>query len=132
MEGVVNDFGKNNLFRQSRDAYGSIRFTDVTDTVGLENGAFGMAITAGDVNRNGWMDLHTANMFSSAGSRITTQPGFMPGLDAATLGKFQHLARGNSLYVNKAGKFEDISGPAGVRMGRWSWGCHFADINNDG
>ncbi len=129
---VVNDFGRNNLYQQTRDALGTIRFTDVMQSAGLENGAFGMGISVGDVNRDGWLDIHTANMFSSAGHRITTQPIFKPGLDAATASKFRQLASGNSLFLNNKGHFSDISEPAGIAMGRWSWGCHFADINNDG
>jgi hypothetical protein len=129
---VVNDFGKNNLYRQSRDAQGRVHFTDVTDTTGLENGAFGMAVTGADADRNGSIDLYTSNMFSSAGHRITAQPGFKPGIAPDLAEKFRHLARGNSLFLNDAGHFRDVSQPAGVAMGRWSWGSHFADLNNDG
>ena len=128
---VVNDFGRNNLYRQSRSG-GKVTFTDVTDEVGLHDGAFGMAITAGDPNRDGWVDLYTANMFSSAGSRITTQPGFKPGAEEDVMAQFRGLARGNSLFLNSGGRFRDAAGEAGVAMGRWSWGSHFADLNNDG
>ena len=29
-------------------------------------------------------------------------------------------------------RFDQVSGPSGVEMGRWAWGSHFVDVNNDG
>jgi hypothetical protein len=129
---VVNDFGQNVLYTQARDASGAAQFTDDTLRLGLAKGAFGMAVTGGDFNRDGRIDLYTSNMFSSAGSRITTQPSFLPGKDTATLEKFRQLARGNSLFQNGEAGFTDIAATTGTAMGRWSWGAHVADLDNDG
>ena len=78
--------------------------------------------------------IHLGAMFSSAGSRITAQGQFRPDLKQDVRERFQQLARGNTLFAN-AGKpdlrFTDTSGPAGVRVGRWSWASLFADIDND-
>jgi FG-GAP-like repeat len=128
---VVNDFGKNNFYRQTRGAAGP-QFEDISASIGLGHGAFGMSITGGDANRDGWLDFYTGNMFSSAGHRIVGQPKFKPGLDAAVAGQFWQLARGNALMINRSGSYREESEAAGVAMGRWSWGCCFADLNNDG
>jgi hypothetical protein len=131
---VANDFGRNNVFVQSRDAGGKVRFVDVTEAAGAGDGAFGMSASSGDVNRDGWVDLHLGAMFSSAGSRITTQDRFRPELPEEVRGQFRRLARGNTLFLNRAKPtvtFEDISVAAGITMGRWSWASLFADINCD-
>ena len=92
-----------------------------------------MSVSWGDCDRDGRMDLYVSNMFSAAGSRITPQAKFKPGMDETLRGRFQHFARGNTLLGNKGKEgFGDLSVSAGVTMGRWAWGSNFADLNNDG
>ncbi len=38
-----------------------LRFTDVTDDVGLDARGYGMGVAAGDVNNDGWTDLYVTN-----------------------------------------------------------------------
>ena len=94
---VANDFGRNNLYLQSRGADGKPQFRDVTDAAGLSEGAFGMSASSGDFNRDGWPDIHLGAMFSSAGSRITSQSRFRPELAKDVRDRFRRLARGNTL-----------------------------------
>ena len=126
---VANDYGRNNLFRND-DGH----FTDVADSLGVEDISAGMSVTWGDYNRDGLMDLYVSNMWSSAGNRIAYQRQFQEGADDATLQQYQRHARGNSLFENVGSTrpFRDVSVPAAVTMGRWAWSSHFADINNDG
>lgn len=124
---VVNDFGRNNYY-QNEDG----KFRDASDDVGLTTKAFGMGVTSGDYNGDGWLDIHVSNMFSSAGSRITRQQGFKPGVSKEVKSIFQLLARGNALMMNREGSFTDKSEDAGITIGRWSWGCLSPDLNNDG
>ena len=124
---VANDFGRNNLYRNDGG-----HFLDVTDDVGMTDDAFGMSASSADFNRDGWVDYYKANMFSSAGNRVTHQQQFMTGASDDHRQRMQHLARGNTLFENHAGKFHDVSQPQGVTMGRWSWGSVFLDFNNDG
>jgi hypothetical protein len=130
---VANDFGRNNLFLQSRQD-GKPQFRDATEAAGLSEGAFGMSAATGDLNRDGWPDIHLGAMFSSAGSRITSQHRFRPDLPEDVRGRFRRLARGNTLFLNQAdpaGRFRDVSVPAGITVGRWSWASLFADIDSD-
>jgi len=130
---VANDFGRNNLFEQRRDAAGHITFVDVAAERGLTNSAFGMSITSADFNRDGALDLYVGNMFSSAGNRITNQPEFRKGLPPDALERFRALANGNALFLNNGhGSFQDFAVPTGVSMGRWTWGTLAADLNCDG
>ena len=124
---VVNDFGPNQLYRNDAG-----KFSEIGKKVGLVDGAFGMSASFGDFDRNGMMDIYVGNMFSAAGNRVTFQPQFKAELDSASKSKLQHLARGNSLFRNQAGRFDDVSLESGTTMGRWSWGALFSDINNDG
>ena len=124
---VANDFGRNNLYRNEGG-----HFTDVAAEFQIEDIASGMSVSWGDYNRDGWMDVYVANMFSAAGSRVTYQRRF--GADKAdqTVADTRRMARGNSLFANRGGYFDDVSVEAGVTMGRWAWASNFADINNDG
>ena len=131
---VANDFGRNNLYLQSRGPDGKPHFRDATDTAGLSEGAFGMSASSGDFNRDGWSDILLGAMFSSAGSRITSQDRFRPELPQDVRDRFRRLARGNTLFQNNRkpdGSFTDVSESAGITVGRWSWASLFADVDND-
>jgi hypothetical protein len=130
---VANDFGRNNLYRNDLQADGSRRFTDIAASAGVEDVAAGMSVSWADYNHDGLMDLYVSNMFSSAGNRVAYQRQFKPGTDETSLRDIQHHARGNSLFQNAGdGTFRDVSVESGVTMGRWAWGSHFTDLNNDG
>ena len=113
---VANDFGQNNLYRNDQG-----RFIDVAAAMNVEDIGSGMSVSWGDVNGDGWMDLYVGNMFSSAGNRIASHQ------------RHRDLARGNSLFINQAGKrFERAPVEWRAHLGRWAWSSQIADINNDG
>ncbi|MEM8679216.1 MAG: VCBS repeat-containing protein, partial [Planctomycetota bacterium] len=124
---VANDYGQNCLYRNDDG-----QFFEIAPETGVVDSASGMSVSWGDFNRDGWMDLYVANMFSSAGNRITRQQAFKPEENADTLATYQRFAKGNSLFANIAGQFEEVSADAHVEMGRWAWSSLFADLNNDG
>ena len=127
---VANDFGRNCLYQNAGpSAAGGRTFTEIAPAAGVEDISAGMGVTWADYDRDGDMDLHVSNMFSSAGNRVSYQRNFRPG---RTLEPFQRHARGNSLFRNAGGRFEDVSIDAGITMGRWAWGARFADFDNDG
>ncbi len=130
---VANDFGRNNLFRNDRESGRPARFVDVADEAGAADIGPGMSACWGDYDDDGLPDLYVANMFSSAGHRVTGQGQFQRGADDATLGAFRRHARGNTLLANRGGgRFEDVGVAAGVTLGRWAWGSKFADLDSDG
>jgi hypothetical protein len=125
---VANDFGRNCLYRNEGG-----RFENVAAAAGVEDVASGMSVAWGDPNRDGLVDLYIGNMFSSAGNRITSQPGFRPATEVATRAQVRRMARGNSLFLAGGdGSFRDVSLEAAVSMGRWAWSSLFTDLNNDG
>ncbi|MEK6677402.1 MAG: VCBS repeat-containing protein [Planctomycetota bacterium] len=125
---VANDFGRNNLYRNDGN-----HFVDVAATAGAEDQAAGMGASWSDFDLDGDFDLYVSNMFSSAGRRIAYQPQFKEHVADQLRQQIQRHALGNSLLQNQGdGTFRDISDSAGVRMGRWSWGSKFIDLNNDG
>lgn len=129
---VANDFGRDNLYRNDL-VDGKVHFTDVAEEANVENAASGMSTSFGDFNRDGLMDVFVSNMYSSAGNRIAFQEQFKPTASADVRNRMARLARGNTLLKNCGdGTFEDVSGAAGVEMGRWAWGSLFFDLNNDG
>jgi hypothetical protein len=132
---VANDYGRNSLYRQDRSG-GAIVFHDVADGAGVEDMSFGMGVSWGDPNRDGWFDVHISNMYSAAGLRTTYQRNFKKHIvhaDDKHIEAVRYLAVGNSLFQNRGdGEFDYISHESGVLRGLWSWSCNFADLNNDG
>jgi len=125
---VVNDFGRNNLYRNDRGT-----FVDVAAEAGAEDQAAGMGASWSDFDLDGDLDLYVSNMFSSAGRRIAYQPRFKVEAAADARAGIQRHSLGNSLLINQGdGTFRDGSDECGVRMGRWAWGARFVDLNNDG
>lgn len=105
-----------------------------------------------DFNRDGWPDLYIANGANLAGAVLrnnrdgTFTPhislsgeGFSMGAAAADFNNDGHTdlfvtgVRGNRLYRNTGGNFEDVTGRAGVGGdGRWSVAAAWLDYDNDG
>lgn len=124
---VANDFGRNCLYRNDAG-----KFTNMAASAGVEDIASGMSVSFADYDHNGQSDIYVSNMFSSAGNRITYQRKYGDKFTGESLAKVQRMARGNTLFKNQGDlKFDDVSVPAAVTMGRWAWGSLFADINND-
>lgn len=121
---LANDFSPNHLFRND-----GRKFTDITlDSKTADNG-FGMGATWGDFDSDGLLDLYVTNMYSKAGRRITK---FL-GDDAL---EFAPMARGNSLFQQRDGRFHRVSGTTSetmpVELAGWGWGSQFVDVDNDG
>jgi hypothetical protein len=78
-------------------------FRDVTDEAGLADRApYGMGVAVGDVNNDGWPDLYVTKF----------------GADR--------------LFVNRAGRFEDVTDSAGIANPRWGTSAAFGDFDRDG
>jgi len=123
---VANDFAPDSLLRNDREA----GFSNVTrDVDGEQMLGFGMGVSFGDYDLDGYQDLYISNMFSKAGMRIVSQ---IPGLDS----RFRRAAEGNRLFRFDGDKFDLVSGtepPAlAVTQADWSWGGQFVDVDNDG
>lgn len=125
---VANDFGRNNLYRNQEG-----RFQDVAAEAGVEDIGAGMSVAWGDYDNDGWLDLYVGNMYSTAGLRTTMQPTFKPKSAGGVHKFFRRHAKGNTLFRNRGdGSFEDVTGQAGVAMGRWAWSSNFFDLDLDG
>ncbi len=105
---VGNDSAPAALYHNNKNG----TFTDI----GIESGCAlsldgkpqaGMGVTAGDFNRDGWLDIFKTNFSEDT----------------------------SSLYLNTPkGIFEDVTFSAGLGVNtRWlGWGCGFIDVDNDG
>ena len=127
---VANDFGRNNLYRNNGDG----SFSDIAAEAGVEDLGAGMSAAWGDYDNDGDLDLYTANMWSSAGLRITGSRQF-EGVASRERERrmFRRQAQGNSLFRNDGDAgFHDASEEAGVRAGRWAWASDFVDLDGDG
>ena len=124
---VANDYGPNCLYLN----HGG-HFKEIAETAGVTDFGSGMSVSWGDYDRDGHPDLHVGNMFSSAGSRITTQQQFLSHVNETSRAIYPRFAKGNSLFRNSGGaSFQEVVS-ANIEMGRWAWSSLFADINNDG
>ncbi|MEO8171818.1 MAG: VCBS repeat-containing protein [Sediminibacterium sp.] len=111
----VDNFGYRINARLERDPVNGDRlyrndgntFTDVSVAAGIYSPeiAFGLGVTAGDINNDGWEDLYIANDF------------------------FER----DYLYINQHnGTFKDVISSAMGHISNGSMGTDMADINNDG
>jgi hypothetical protein len=80
------------------------RFEDVTEAAGLAFSPYGMGVAVGDYDNDGWLDL------------------------------FVSAVGANHLFRNVQGRFQEVTGSAGVggRERDWSTGSAFFDYDNDG
>jgi enediyne biosynthesis protein E4 len=111
----VESFGYSPDLRKIRDPENGDRlyrndnghFTDVSREAGIYGSAiaFGLGVTVGDLNNDGWEDLYVSNDF------------------------FER----DYLYLNQQnGTFKEVIGDAMGHMSQGSMGSDMADINNDG
>jgi hypothetical protein len=89
----------NRLYHNNRDG----TFTDVTERAGLRGVSYGMGVTVGDYNNDGYPDLYVTN-----------------------------FGRNNLYRNNGNGTFTDVTDKAGVAGGGWSSGAAFVDYDRDG
>jgi tetratricopeptide (TPR) repeat protein len=126
---VVNDFGRNNLYRNNGDG----TFTTVSGEAGVEDVGAGMSAAWCDFDNDGNQDLYAANMWAAAGIRVSEEAAFHPNEPENIRTLYRQHARGNSLYRNQGdGKFRNLSADAGVDMGRWAWCSDAWDFDHDG
>jgi len=111
----VESFGYSKKLRNIRDRENGDRlyrndhghFTDVSEEAGIYGSAiaFGLGVTVGDLNNDGWEDIYVSNDF------------------------FER----DYLYINQRnGSFKEVIGNAMGHMSQGSMGSDMADINNDG
>lgn len=95
------------LFRNDlaigKNGSSTLKFTEVTEKSGIVANGYGMGVTAGDINNDGWTDLYLTNLGS------------------------------NQMYLNKGdGTFEDVTRRSGADDPRWSTSAAFVDYDRDG
>jgi hypothetical protein len=91
------------LYRNDSSESAGLRFTDVTEEAGLPAGGYGIGVSVGDINNDGWPDLYLSNFGS------------------------------NRLLINRGdGRFEDMTEKAGVDDPGWSSTAVFFDYDRDG
>ena len=126
---VANDFGRCNLYRnRGNGTFESVSSEAHTDDVGA-----GMSACWADFDNSGHQDMYVANMWSSAGQRVSEQKQFHEKSAEDIRALYRRHARGNALYRNQGdGKFKNASQQSGVEMGRWSWCSDSFDFDHDG
>jgi Flp pilus assembly protein TadD/peroxiredoxin len=126
---VANDFGRANLYRNNGDG----TFAAVSSEAHVDDAGAGMSASWSDFDNDGKQDIYAANMWSSAGQRVSQQKRFQEKAPEEIRALYRQHARGNSLYRNQGEeKFQNVSRQAGVEMGRWSWCSDFFDFDQDG
>ena len=130
---VANDFGRKNLYHHEGMVNGQPHFKDKAASAGVEDYGAGMSATFLDYDNDGHLDIYTGNMWTAAGQRVTSEPGFKPDAPAETREIYRRHTRGNSLFRNQGnGTFVDVTLQAGAEFGRWAWSSDAFDFDNDG
>ncbi len=148
---VVNDFGRNTLYRNAGDG----TFEDVTVDAGALDYGAGMSASFGDADNDGRLDLYVTNIRSDHAwfaAAPTVRRYFLNTLRQGVwrsdlplyleiarqtgpdfVAVFRQMSSGNTLLRNRGdGTFEDVTAAAGAAPPGWYWGSAFADLDNDG
>jgi Flp pilus assembly protein TadD/peroxiredoxin len=126
---VVNDFGRNNLYRNRGDG----TFTAASEEAHVNEAGAGMSACWLDFDNDGKQDIYAAGMWVAAGLRVYGQPYFHAHEPENIRALYRRHMSGNSLYRNQGnGQFQNVAAQAGVEMGRWSWSTEAWDFDHDG
>ncbi len=126
---VVNDFGRNVLYRNKGDG----KFDAVSREARVDEAGAGMSSCWLDFDNDGRQDIYAAGMWVAAGMRVFEDSHFHPDEPEEIRSLYRRHMTGNSLYRNLGdGKFENVGVKSGVEMGRWSWSTDAWDFDNDG
>ena len=126
---VVNDFGRNNLYRNNGDG----TFAVVSTQAKVDEPGAGMSACWLDFDNDGKQDIYAAGMWVAAGMRVFEDSHFHEGEPENIRGLYRRHMAGNSLYRNQGdGTFQNVAMKAGVEMGRWSWSTDAWDFDHDG
>jgi hypothetical protein len=156
------EFSKNGSHRHCYRNLGGGRFEDVTQRLGVDSTRWALAVSAADMNGDGWPDLYVANDYGTEelflnqrGERFVLAENI--GLDESsksgmsvalgdimndgTLGVFvtnisqrQYLFQGNNLRLNRLAQGFGLTNVSAGEVADcgWAWGSQFADLDNDG
>ncbi len=127
MDILVTTFGPETLFRNN----GNGTFTDVTAAAGVSDPLWSTSAAFVDYDRDGDLDLFVANYldFTIAGSKSCFDATGVPDY----CGPRAYRPAPNRLYRNDAGRFTDVTGPAGIdKADGPSLGVAVGDYNHDG
>ncbi len=112
--------GDQMLFENRLVPDGKLTFQDLSEESAVAVSAVGFSATAGDVNRDGWMDVYVASY----------------NLYGRVMPDSWHEARNgtsNLLFINqKDGTFLEAAQSWGAADRRWSYSAQFADVDSDG
>ncbi|WP_299716618.1 CRTAC1 family protein [uncultured Tenacibaculum sp.] len=115
---VVHDTGEARTYKNNGDLTFTMKENPLTKRF-----AYPMGLAVGDYNNDGLVDF----MFSNTGS---TLPRFLAKGDIKDASKFNEKW---ILFKNEGDfKFTDAAEEAKIADYEFSWGCTFADLNNDG
>ena len=115
---VVHDTGEARTYKNNGDLTFTMKENPLTKRF-----AYPMGLAVGDYNNDGLVDF----MFSNTGS---TLPRFLAKGDIKDASKFNEKW---ILFKNEGNfKFTDAAEEAKIADYEFSWGCTFADLNNDG
>ena len=156
------EFATNGSHRHFYRNLGGGRFEDCTARLGLDSTRWALAVSAADMNGDGWPDLYVANDYGTEelflnqkgerfvkAEKIGLEESSKSGMSVAlgdilndgTLGAFVtniskrgYLFQGNNLRLNR---LANGYGMTNVSEGQvedcgWAWGSQFADLDNDG
>ncbi|RMG61664.1 MAG: hypothetical protein D6715_13245, partial [Calditrichaeota bacterium] len=134
---VANDFFERDyLYLNQHDG----TFREVLETSLPHVSLSSMGMDVGDVNRDGWMDLFTADMLPEDDYRLKTTFTFdrFEFIEKQVAWGYYHQYSQNALQINRGVTpwcglaFSDYAWLAGVAATDWTWGALLVDLDNDG
>lgn len=147
---VVNDFGRNTLYRNN----GNGKFSDVTVATNTLAYGAGMSASFADYDNDERLDIYVTHIRSDSswfaeaptvwrymlnswrqGVWASDMPLYFEIFRQSGFGfvkVFQQMASGNTLLRNRGdGGFDDVTRETSANPPGWFWGASFADFDND-
>ena len=124
---VVSDFAGIDIHHND----GTGRFTDVTHKVVQEWHNFGMSVSFGDYNADGFLDFYISGMGSTTARRLEQMNLGRPDMPEENRMR-PIMGYGNRMYLARGRRFVEPAFRDQVNRTGWTWGATSFDFDNDG
>jgi enediyne biosynthesis protein E4 len=130
---LVTGYGRIALFHNEPDGRGGRKFVDVSEKVGLRDGAWSTGAAWADLDGDGFPDLYVCHYADWSFQNHSVCPGQVPGVAHDICPPTRFNPQSHSIFKNVNGqKFIDATLDFGAKVTGYGLGVLTVDLNGDG